>query len=282
MTKSATAQCVQMLLQSINNAIGCLEKPGPISDEEAHDVRKALKKARAALRLLRSAIGDVAYRRENVALRNASRSISPLREARAQVDSIRLLRERHLQRSASGWIELESKARGRLERMRKRLRGNSSAVLKATRLMSASKTRLNALQFRAGGRKDLDVSLRKIYRKSSKAFAVAKRRPSTISLHEWRRKAKYFANAVDMLGRHVSPRASALARKADRLADWLGEEHDLAGLADALHDENSGLRSPLEMVGLRKALDARRVTLRRKALRLGKTLHAKRPKVVMR
>jgi CHAD domain-containing protein len=280
MTKSATTQCMQRLLQSLTSAGDRLKKPGPISDEDAHDVRKALKKARAALRLLRPMTGDVVYRRENVALRNASRSVSRLRDAKAQVDIIAALRKRHPKRPESEWIALESKAHSRLERLRKRLHGASPPVLKAKHLMNASRSRLDTLNVHAG-RKDFDASLRKIHRKSSEAFAVAKHHPSTTSLHEWRKQAKYFANAADVLDEHISSHAEALARDAVRLADWLGEEHDLAGLADALH-EAPGTRSPVEIAGFRKVLDARRATLRKKAMRLGKRLHAKKLKVVVK
>jgi hypothetical protein len=53
-------------------------RPG---DEAVHQVRKDLKKARAALRLLRDAVGEAAYSRENIELRDAARPLSALRDA---------------------------------------------------------------------------------------------------------------------------------------------------------------------------------------------------------
>ncbi len=272
---------MQVLLQSIDSALDGITKSKAISDEDAHSARKLLKKARAALRLLRPTIGDVVYRRENTALRNASRSISRLRDAKAQADIVASLRKRYPKRSASGWHALESKARERLERLRNTLHEASPRVRAAIRLMSASRRRLSALRRRGADPNDAAASLRKIYRQSRKAFAVAKRRPATASLHEWRKRTKYFANAVDVLGKHAPSRAVALAKDAARLGDWLGEEHDLAMLADAVRRDRRAL-TPRAKARLRKAIDARRAKLQRKALRLGETLHAKKPKDVVK
>jgi hypothetical protein len=94
MTRSARTAPLQVLLQSIDSALDGITKSKAISDEDAHSARKLLKKARAALRLLRPTIGDVVYRRENTALRNASRSISRLRDAKAQAEIVASLRKR--------------------------------------------------------------------------------------------------------------------------------------------------------------------------------------------
>ena len=200
---------------------------------------------------------------------------------KAQADIVASLRKRHPKRSASGWHALEGKARERLERLRNTLHEASPRVRAAIRLMSASRRRLSALRRRGADPNDAAASLRKIYRQSRKAFAVAKRRPATAALHEWRKRTKYFANAVDVLGKHAPSRAVALAKDAARLGDWLGEEHDLAMLADAVRRDRRAL-TPRAKARLRKAIDARRAKLQRKALRLGETLHAKKPKDVVK
>ena len=53
-----------------------------ITDANIHDARKQLKKSRAALRLLRDAIGEIAYRRENNALRDAARPLGVARDSK--------------------------------------------------------------------------------------------------------------------------------------------------------------------------------------------------------
>ena len=46
-----------------------------VVDEAVHTARKALKKTRATLRLVRDEIGEEVYQRENVAYREAGRSV---------------------------------------------------------------------------------------------------------------------------------------------------------------------------------------------------------------
>ena len=280
MKKSARNGPLQVLLHSIDSAIGGVTKSKAISDKRAHSARKLLKKARAALRLLRPTIGDVVYRRENTALRDAARSISRLRDAKAQADIVASLRKRHPKQSATGWIALESKALERLEHLRNTLHEGSPPVRAAIRMMRASRRRLSALSRRTVDAKDVDGSLRRIYRQSRKAFAVAKRRPATVLFHEWRKRTKYFANAVDVLGKRAPSRAGALAKDAARLGDWLGEEHDLAVLANAVRRDRRALTAHAKE-RLRKTIDARRAKLQKKALRLGETLHGKKPNEVV-
>src|SRR5688572_12596308 len=53
-----------------------------ITDANIHDARKQLKKSRAALRLLRDSMGEIAYRRENTALRDAARPLGVARDSK--------------------------------------------------------------------------------------------------------------------------------------------------------------------------------------------------------
>src|SRR5256885_13935531 len=57
-------------------------------DEDTHDARKRTKKLRALLRLVRRELGDDVYRRENRALRDAARRLSPVRDAWVLVEAL--------------------------------------------------------------------------------------------------------------------------------------------------------------------------------------------------
>ncbi len=53
----------------------------PDLDRCVHEMRKALKRVRAVLRLMRGELGRFRYRQENVVIRDAARRWSPFREA---------------------------------------------------------------------------------------------------------------------------------------------------------------------------------------------------------
>lgn len=75
------------LLQSIDAALARLAA-GPLTDESVHQVRRHIKRARAALRLLRDAAGEPPYARENAALRDAARRLCALRDSRVVLQAL--------------------------------------------------------------------------------------------------------------------------------------------------------------------------------------------------
>jgi hypothetical protein len=71
-----------------------------------------------------------------------------------------------------------------------------------------------------------------------------------------------------------------IARRADELGEVLGEEHDLALLAERIEERALLTRSSRK--ALRKLIARRRRRLRRRALREGERLYARRPKRFVR
>jgi len=129
MSRSHNSPAANELLVSLSCALRCIENAAFISDARAHDARKYLKRARAALRLLRANLGDATYHRENRALRDASRAISSLRDAKAQVDTLETLTRGHPQAlSFSEIFPLEVQLRTGLGQMRARARRDAPQV----------------------------------------------------------------------------------------------------------------------------------------------------------
>jgi CHAD domain-containing protein len=95
-------------------------------------------------------------------------------------------------------------------------------------------------------------------------------------MHRWRKRVKDLRYAAEMLER-VQPRARALAtvaRRADKLGERLGEEHDLAVLGEWVraNGKHAGARRPARR-RLLKAIDRRRRRLRLRALDDGGRLY---------
>jgi hypothetical protein len=89
-----------------------------------------------------------------------------------------------------------------------------------------------------------------------------------------------------MARRRTSARAAPdlipkLARRADRLGEMLGEEHDLVVLAERVRAEGHGCGRGTRRA-LLKLIGRRRKRLRRRALRDGARLYGRRPKKLLR
>lgn len=255
MTNPATRE----LHAAIAEALARLEQPR-ISDDSVHQVRKALKKARAALRLLRGGLDDAAYRAENAALRDAGRYLSPLRDAKSVLDSLDELRRRY---------PGEMRPLG-LEKLKDSLKTKPGRMVpkQPARLLRRSLERAQQPDFARIGAEGLELGLQRIYRKGRKAFAEAQRAGTGEALHEWRKQVKYLLNALEALYGSAHGEAAKAARRAGKLAGRLGDEHDLLALS---HET----RAPKS---LQRLIERRRAKLRKRAFSLGEKLYAKKPK----
>jgi CHAD domain-containing protein len=123
----------------------------------------------------------------------------------------------------------------------------------------------------------LGDGIRAIYRSGRREMpGKSVRAASSEVLHEWRKRVKNYLHALEVIV--ASARPSPIRRtisSARRLADVLGEEHDLALLADALRA--SAEHEDRRVGKLLKAIEERRRRLRRRALKSGTRLYAETP-----
>src|SRR5580765_95868 len=91
--KPISAAVRAAMCDEIADALQALWQRSRPSDEAMHQVRKDLKRARAALRLLREAVGEAAYARENHELRDAARPLASVRDATVALEAVREMLE---------------------------------------------------------------------------------------------------------------------------------------------------------------------------------------------
>jgi CHAD domain-containing protein len=225
-------------------------------DEAVHAARKACKRVRAALRLLRECLGPTAYRRENRAVRDASKPLTAVRDAFMLRRTLRglPLRNRALQRRLETEYRFERKVLSR--------RGARTALhqLQVTRerLLDVSVKESEVLSATDG--------LRRIFKAGRKAFLDA-RSKNDQALHEWRKQAKYLLNQLDILTAVFNVKFKKYRRRAKKLAEILGKDHDLAVLVSKLR------RKPFDAPSETKHIKRKRSQLQARAFRLGKKLY---------
>jgi CHAD domain-containing protein len=271
----------RMALAQLDLAIELLAGAGERTGEEAvHETRKALKRLRALVRLLREELGEKTFARENAALRDVARRLAGARDAEVMVSTLEELlagRKRGLGRER-GVIELRAQLVAERDRA-------AARTLGATR--GAALGELRAARARVAGwnlpdRDDLrlvEPGLRRLYRQGRRRRRGALRaKPGDArALHLWRKRVKDLRYAAQMLG------LSKLSKRADELQERLGEEHDLALLAarvSASHGPlaGGGKRRRRTRKALLKLIARRRKRLRKQALREGKRLYGNSPK----
>jgi CHAD domain-containing protein len=283
------------LAQSLVRRLGGLarELDATLDDAAVHRVRKDLKRARALVRLVRPAIGGGSFRAINVALRDAGRTLAGRRDARVLVETLdRLIERAGLEPAQLAPFAAELRAdwqsasgpsaapAASVPRAASTPRAAATAVVPAGPVATpAEQVRAAAQALRAARvRGDWPVladGLYEVHRRVRRALRTARREPSAECLHEWRKQVKHSWHASELL-EPVWPRPMrALAREAHRLADRLGEDHDLAVLRARL--AVAAIEEPARGLAL-AALDAWRRELQRSAFRLGERLYAEPPR----
>ena len=274
--KNATHAVQRIMRRQVKNAFEAIQGRAP-SDNQIHGARKDLKKARAALRLLRVSLGDTVYSRTNAALRDAARPLSVVRDSKVLLEQLDTLVEHF-------------GARGRalrLEKLRRALRRERTAARRQLRRSSSLEPQVTALRgllvrstyWRAGaaGWSAVGAGLRRVYGKGRMAMARARASRSPEDLHEWRKQVKYLWHQLQVF-EPMRPRViGRLAQEAHELASYLGDDHDLAVLR-AKVEQNAAELDRRNLSALIALIDRRRAALEGKALALGTRIYREEPR----
>ncbi len=261
-----------------------------------HETRKAIKRLRALLRLLQHALGKAAYTRESDALRELAQRLSGARDAEVMLATLDGLIARHPR--ALGRRAGVRQLRARLMSEQRHL---EQLALEAPAARSAAIAELLVLREHIcawslpdrPGIQLVERDLKKLYRQGQKRHrrVLRGKGDQVRAMHEWRKRVKDLRYAAEMLRRRDSrkhrradERLRELAKRADALGEMLGEDHDLAVLAQRLRAGRQAAREDTWHTGretrktLLKAIAKRRKALRKRALRDGARLYRRSPK----
>jgi CHAD domain-containing protein len=254
----------------------CLKSLGAqaASDETIHDVRKRFQKVRAILKLVREAIGDKTYERENSCLRDAAAVLREVRDAKVQIDALDKL-------CSQSQMECPPSARATLEAQRTSIRQrvlvDLDALAPMAKAIKKTRARIGNCTFHARGWRAIGRGLKQTYKKAQDAMHAAAREPTTLKLHEWRKRSKYLWHQLHALDVIAPPVLSALVERTHHITQLLGDDHDLAMLRERIHGHLGDFGGQNLVESLSAAIDRRREELKRQALSAGRHLFAPKP-----
>lgn len=246
-----------------------------------HEARKAIKRMRALARLLRYELGEQEFKRANDSLRAAGGRLGGARDAEVRLATLERLRDRHPK-------ALSSEETVRLgERLaRERAQAGEPAcpreVLDDFADMRRDLARWNLVDPDLWA---LAPGLTRVYREGRRRFARVKheRARDPEHVHDWRKRVKALYYALEMIGGLQAEGARRATRRAERLGDLLGEEHDLWMLRVYVEGHKDAFGEDSNAHGeLLKLCERRRKRLRKRALRLGAKLYKRKPRAFMR
>ena len=265
-------QCRDIFLRQLDCAIEELRGAKP----NVHGARKQLKRARATLRLLRKAIDEDQYRRENTAARDAARPLSKARDNEVMSEALEGLLERYGPAAAGLQVgPLRQSLQNGLSTSARRLPAKQLNQIR-TALRQSSK-RVQAWKPALGEWDCIANGVKKTYGRARRALRNARTERATDDLHEWRKQTKYLWHQLQALTPLAAGTVGELADEFHHLADYLGDEHDLAVLRERVSTPAAGM-SETAASALKAFIDRRREELQDKAFSLGERLYADKSK----
>jgi CHAD domain-containing protein len=239
-------------------------------DEAVHEARKAFKKVRALLRLVRPVIGEKTYRSENADFRDAGRPLTEVRDAKILIETLDDLVE-HFKGSIAGrsFAGARKELQANLRDLRKRVLDEQNAFAAVGEAVRQALERIEDWTDAPNKWWAVGRGLEEVHRRAGAASESAATEPTVEQLHEWRKQTKYLRYHLGMLRPIWPERLEELASEADHMGELLGDDHDLAVLRRMLTDDPARFGGEGDVEMLSALIDRRRVELEQEAFALG-------------
>jgi CHAD domain-containing protein len=286
----------RMALGQIDLARESLSGELPLDTRSVHELRKAIKRLRALMHLLEGELEHASV--EDRVLRDLGRRLSGARDAAVLLSTLESMLADN-RKLASGKRVRGLRRRLALEQARAERETLADPRLRVEMLADLMQLRERVERWQLlpdGHAGPIERRLRVIYRRGRRQHQLLQRgkRSGMQARHEWRKRAKDLRYAAEMLQPSGPAPADArssrdadlrkTARRADKLSELLGEEHDLGLLARWLDGDGARDATGGRALGARKkrqlqaAIAKRRRKLRKRAMTDGRRLYRRRPK----
>lgn len=240
-----------------------------------HETRKAIKRLRAMLRLVRGSISLDCYHTDNAMLKLIAAELGAVRDAWVMAEILERLLPH--EGDTSGVIPVL------IDRLQERYRIESAAVLENQALMASIVDQLEHVRdssarwtIVAGEQTEplphrFDViapGLQRVYKRGRRGMRIVAGSPTDTLLHVWRKRAKYLRHQVEALSILDPERLGGYEANLERLTDALGDDHDLAILLTRLNDD-AALTADLDTTAVFDLIYTERRDLQAESIAIG-------------
>lgn len=270
----------RVLSEQIKQSLGELADTNLNRADAIHQVRKRSKKIRAALLLVRGALGNT-YSKENAWYRDATRSISDVRDTEAMIETCDVLAKlftKHVGIIQSIRSLLETRKDTLMEdtdRINKLLQDFESAMV-------AGHKRVATLNIEGDGYGAVLAGMCKTYSRARTAMDAAYDNPTAETFHEWRKRVKSHGYHILLLNDVWPTVVRARWDEVDKLGELLGDHHNLCVLRGWILNDLASMANKEASINFIKLVDKRTAQIEKESKPLGRRLFAEKPKSLKR
>lgn len=254
-----------------------------------HQSRKSMKRVRALLRLVRGELTERVFGYEDRAIRDTGRLLAEVRSSFAVTEAGMLIRDLYGDLLApSTFDELLARLTHRRDLIELTALEDPQLIGRVVHNLEKAHSRYTAWPtdpdasavYGLGIRDDyaaIEPGLHDTYSRGRTEMVAAYRSRTSYDFHEWRKRAKYLRHQIEFLAPLWPEVVVGLAATLDRLGEILGEDHDLAELAELIHNRPDLCRNPRERSLFAALIAQRRAELQTAAEILGRRVYAEKP-----
>ncbi|MCP3998122.1 MAG: CHAD domain-containing protein [bacterium] len=241
-----------------------------------HETRKALKRLRALLRLVRDTISHDCYHTDNQVLKLVAAELGTVRDTWVMADVL----DRLLPHNPNSQEAVETL----IARLQDRFRTESLALLQNEAQMSSIIEQLEHVRERSrrwsivAGEVDTPLphnfasiapGLQRVYKRGRRGMRIIVDSPTDTLLHVWRKRAKYLRHQIEALNVLDPVTLLRYELQLEQLTDLLGDDHDLAVLLTRFGDDPA-LVEGIELDLVLDAIGTKRHELQAHSIDLGR------------
>ncbi|MGB3652892.1 MAG: CHAD domain-containing protein [Rivularia sp. (in: cyanobacteria)] len=265
-------------IDSSSNAAAVNER-----QEAIHDVRKRIKKIRAVVRLVRDELGKEVYKQENNCFRDAGRGLSEVRDAQVLLETFNKL-EKHFAEfiKPEGFVDLQQILVEHHQNTCKRVLETENTALEVLADIKNAQERIpNWSLESSNGESILNNGLQRVYQRGYQACQsiLEAEQPTVEEFHDWRKRVKYLWYHLRILRPVWSDIIKEWASQTHKLAEYLGDDHDLAVLHQFVNNRQEMLTNKAELEVVNSLINRRRKQLQSAAKSLGQRIYVESPEV---
>lgn len=268
----------RILSEEILAAIETLENTGANKDVAIHSVRKRIKKIRAVLRLIRHQVDDKVFKQENIRYRNLGHMLSHLRDATVLINTLNKLRQTY--RKEIPYLAFRKAKKTLVQQQNKASKEffqENNTVQQVLDAFKEAYTHVPEISIKKDSFAAFGPSMKGIYKRAKKAFDLARQDPSAHNFHELRKEVKHLGYHTRILTPVWPGFFQAYAKELDRLAELLGDDHDMGVLAEQIESGKLSFRRKATKAKFLSAIAKQRESLQQQIYPLAQQILAEKP-----